>query len=97
MADALDKTVSMRHFIGATATLLIAIGGTFINSLIMLREIEVRVTSLEKTIHKVTEMQGKVDVILDRTDRIRLDVKDIHDWKDQQQQNLIEIYKNSNE
>ena len=89
----LDKQVSFKQFIGGGITLLFAIGATFLNSLLTLREIEVRVKSLEHTINSVTKLDGKIEVLLERTQSMEIRQGEISRTNEEIQRNILQIYK----
>ena len=93
MTNSVDKAVTLRQFIGGGITLLFAIGGTFINSLLTLREIEIRVEALEKTVIGVTRMDGKIEVILERTSKIEQRQEEFARNSEQTRKDILEIYK----
>jgi len=94
MSNQIDRAVTLKQFIGGGITLLIAIGGTFINSLLTLREIEIRVESLEKTVTSVTRLDGKIEVLLERTSKIEDRQREFGITSENIRTDILELYKN---
>ena len=94
MSNSIDKAVTLKQFIGGGITLLIAISGTFINSLITLREIEIRVEALEKTVTSLSQINSKIEVLIEKTESITKNQDQIYRQHEKLSQDIFELYKN---
>lgn len=92
--NSIDKAVTLKQFIGGGITLLIAISGTFINSLITLREIEIRVEALEKTVTTLSQINSKIEVLIEKTESITKNQDNIFRQQEKLSNDIFDLYKN---
>ena len=94
MSNSIDKAVTLKQFIGGGITLLIAISGTFINSLITLREIEIRVEALEKTVTTLSQINSKIEVLIEKSESITKNQDQLFRQQEKLSNDIFELYKN---